>query len=222
MLADSLPDKFGNALIDAWLAAEGKKEMSPVEKLCYIGTRGMGALEYQPATGPRGKSSKKVDIERLVKLASDILAKRTEFRVSIEDRHEQEALAQILQIGTSAGGARAKAIIAWNPATNEIRSGQVIKDSGFQHWLIKFDGVTSNADKELSDPKGYGLIEFAYYKMALAAGITMAECRLYQENGRSHFMTKRFDRADDGAKLHMQSLCALAHYDFNLPVYGYE
>jgi serine/threonine-protein kinase HipA len=135
----------------------------------------------------------------------------------------KNALSDILRVGTSAGGARAKAVIAWNRDTNEVRSGQVEAGKGFDYWLLKFDGVTGNKDKELEDPKGYGAIEFAYFLMARAAGVTMNECRLLEENGRRHFMTRRFDRIEGGAKLHMQSLCALAHYDFNQAgVYSYE
>jgi serine/threonine-protein kinase HipA len=221
LLSDSLPDKFGNALIEAWLSSEGKTELNPVEKLCYVGKRGMGALEFTPDKGPKS-TSKSLDIDRLTKLASDILTQRKSFSVSIIDRREQEAFSEILQVGTSAGGARAKAVIAWNPLTNEVRSGQVPAGSGFEYWLLKFDGVSANSDKELADPQGYGLIEYAYYMIAIAAGIHMTDCRLFEENGRSHFMTRRFDRTTSGDKVHMQSLCAMAHYDFNLSAYSYE
>jgi serine/threonine-protein kinase HipA len=223
LLSDSLPDKFGNALIDAWLIAQGKPEMNAVERLCYEGTRGMGALEYEPETGPKARTAKRIDIEPLVELANEILKKRTDFKTSFDSHKRREALLEILSVGTSAGGARAKAVIAWNPLTNEVRSGQVAAGSGFSYWILKFDGVSANKDKEdLADPKGYGLIEYAYYKLALAAGIQMSECRIFEENGRSHFMTKRFDRTDSGGKIHMQSLCALAHFDFNSPTYSYE
>lgn len=225
LLADSLPDKFGNALINSWLVRTGRTPQSfdPVERLCYIGTRGMGALEFFPAMGPKEKQSKKLDIDALVHLASKILTHREELKASFHAEDREEAMRDILRVGTSAGGARAKAIIAWNSETNEVRSGQVDAGQGFSYWLLKFDGVAGNRDKELNDPLGYGLVEYAYYHMAKDAGIQMEECRLLSENNRHHFMAKRFDRTDTGAKLHMQSLCALKHYDFNLAgAYSYE
>jgi serine/threonine-protein kinase HipA len=225
LLADSLPDKFGNALIDAWLATQGRApgSFNAVERLCYTGTRGMGALEFFPGLGPRARTAQKIEIPALVSLASEILSQRASLTASLAEDDRQHALNDILRVGTSAGGARAKAVIAWHPQTNEVRSGQVRAGPGFGYWLLKFDGVSGNKDKELDDPKGYGAIEFAYSLMARAAGITMSECRLLEENGRRHFMTRRFDRLDDGGKLHMQSLCALAHYDFNQAgAYSYE
>ncbi len=216
LLADSLPDDFGNALINAWLAREGRDRSSfnPVERLCYTGSRGMGALEYIPAQGPIDSTSKPIEIDALVNLASNILAERNRHGWSFDDSKLEESLTDILQVSTSAGGARAKAIIAWNAKTNEVRSGQVKAEKGFSYWLLKFDGVSIYKDKKLDDPAGYGLIEYAYYKMALAAGIEMTECRLLKENGRNHFMTKRFDRTDQGQKIHMQSLGAMEHFDF--------
>ncbi|MEZ5547772.1 MAG: type II toxin-antitoxin system HipA family toxin [Pseudomonadales bacterium] len=225
LLADSLPDRFGNALIDTWLAKEGRspESFNPVERLCYTGKRGMGALEFSPAIGPSQQDSQQVELQKLVELAGEILTQRSALDGSFNTPAREKALLDILRVGTSAGGARAKAIIAWNPDSNEVRSGQVAAGEGFSYWLLKFDGVSGNKDKELEDPKGYGLIEYAYYKMALAAGIEMNECRLLRENGRSHFMTKRFDRSDSGQKIHMQSLCAIAHYDFNQAgAYSYE
>ncbi len=225
LLADSLPDKFGNALIDAWLATQGRTpdSFNAVERLCYIGTRGMGALEYVPATGPKPQQTQNIEIDALVKLASEVLSHRNDLQTSFADASKIENLRDILRVGTSAGGARAKAVIAWNPQTNEVRSGQVTAGSGFEYWLLKFDGVSGNKDKELEDPKGYGAIEYAYALMAADAGITMSESRLLEENGRRHFMTRRFDRLAGGEKLHMQSLCALAHFDFNNPgAYSYE
>jgi serine/threonine-protein kinase HipA len=225
LLADSLPDKFGNALIDAWLATQGREpdSFNSVERLCYTGSRGMGALEYIPSIGPRQDSAKKIDIDNLVQLASEVLAQRNDLNIDFNADTAANALTDILRVGTSAGGARAKAVIAWNPKTNEVKSGQVQAGDGFEYWLLKFDGVTGNKDKELDDPQGYGAIEYAYYQMALDAGITMSECRLLEENGRRHFMTKRFDRKDGGDKLHMQSLCGLAHFDFNAAgAYSYE
>lgn len=225
LLADSLPDAFGNALIDAWLARQGRTpgSFTPIERLCYTGTRGMGALEFAPASGPRAGSAAQIEIGEMVRLASEILAHRDGLRADLSATERDRALRDILRVGTSAGGARAKAVIAWNPATNEVRSGQVTPGDGFEHWLLKFDGVRGNKDRELDDPQGYGAIEFAYAQMARAAGITMSECRLLEENGRRHFMTRRFDRTPDGHKLHMQTLGALAHYDFRLAgAYGYE
>ncbi len=224
LLADSLPDKFGNALIDVWLAQEGRspESFNPTERLCYIGKRGMGALEFKPAQGPENKSDNNIDIASLVELASKILTKRRQFSASFLKSREQD-LKDIIKIGTSAGGARAKAVIAWNPETEEVKSGQVKSGSGFSYWIIKFDGVSGNIDKDLKVSKDYGLIEYAYYKMALEAGIQIRESRLLHENDRSHFMTKRFDRTDEGKKIHMQSLGALAHYDFNQAgAYSYE
>ncbi len=217
LLADSLPDKFGNAVINAWLARQGRSadSFNAVERLCYTGTRGMGALEFFPASGPPVMEGQSVDVGELVSLASQILTDRSSLQVSFDDKKAGDALVDILKVGTSAGGARAKAVIAWNPATNEVRSGQVERGTGFEHWLIKFDGVSENRDKELADPQGYGAIEYAYYLMARAAGIQMSECRLFEENGRRHFMTRRFDRNDRGRKRHMQSLCAMEHLDFN-------
>ncbi|HKB57718.1 MAG TPA: HipA domain-containing protein [Lacunisphaera sp.] len=225
LLADSLPDRFGNALIDAWLAMQGRISASfnPVERLCYTGARGMGALEFAPVLGPRAGTAHRIEIDALVELASEVLTQRDGLRATFADPERKAALNDILRVGTSAGGARAKAVIAWNAQTNEVRSGQVGAGPGFGYWLLKFDGVTGNKDKEMEDPKGYGAIEFAYHLMARAAGITMTECRLLEENGRRHFMTRRFDRLEGGGKLHMQSLCALAHYDFNQAgAYAYE
>lgn len=225
LLADSLPDKFGHALIDAWLASQGRTPASfnAVERLCYVGRRGTGALEYAPVLGPGAGRSTRVQVDKLVELASEILNRRSNLAVSLAGPNKEKALLDILRVGTSAGGARAKAIIAWNPETNEVRSGQVGADPGFEYWLLKFDGVSGNRDKELEDPKGYGAIEYAYSKMAVAAGIRMNDCRLLEENDRRHFMTRRFDRLADGGKLHMQSLCAMAHYDFNMAgAYAYE
>ncbi|MGY6555495.1 MAG: type II toxin-antitoxin system HipA family toxin [Wenzhouxiangella sp.] len=225
LLADSLPDKFGNAVIDTWLATQGRRPESfnAVERLCYIGTRGMGALEFKPATNPFRTNKTELNVGRLVALASEILTYRTSLDVVFADRENERAVRDILRVGSSAGGARAKALIAWNPRTNQVRSGQAPAGIGFEYWLLKFDGVSNNRDKELADPQGYGAIEYAYSRMAQDAGIAMMPCRLLEEGGRRHFMTKRFDRTDEGNKLHKQTLAALAHYDFNLAgAYGYE
>ena len=225
MLADSLPDKFGNALIDAWLASQGRQadSFNPIERLSYTGERGMGALEFALAIGPSARETSHIEVGKLVELASEVLTHRNHLQATFAAEGGEDALRDILRVGTSAGGARAKAVIAWNPKTNEVRSGQVKAGEGFEYWLLKFDGVSGNKDKELEDPKGYGVIEYAYYLMALECGIEISECRLFEENGRSHFMTRRFDRLAGGEKLHIQSLCALAHYDFNMAgAYGYE
>jgi serine/threonine-protein kinase HipA len=225
MLADSLPDRFGNALIDAWLATQGRSpgSFSAIERLCYTGSRGMGALEYAPVLGPKPRRSTKINVDALVKLASEVLTHHRNLGGHFAGTSGSKALADILKVGTSAGGARAKAVIAWNRRTNEVKSGQLPAGPGFTYWLLKFDGVAGNKDKELEDPKGYGAIEYAYALMAKAAGITMTECRLLEEHGRRHFMTRRFDRRDDGSKLHMQSLGALGHFDYNQAgAYAYE
>ncbi len=221
-LVDSLPDKFGNLLINQWLAGQGREsaDFSPVERLCYIGERGMGALEFFPLLKDKPSGSASLDVANLVRLANEALAGKEKLHVKMANdddaRLKAEALKSIIQVGTSAGGARAKAVIAWHPETGEVRSGQSRDLVGFEPWLIKFDGVSENRDKELVDPQGYGKIEFAYHLMARAAGIEMSDCRLLCENGRAHFMTRRFDRTTTGKKIHLQSLCAIGHFDFNL------
>jgi serine/threonine-protein kinase HipA len=225
LLADSLPDRFGHALIDAWLAQQGRapESFTPIERLCYVGTRGMGALEFAPAIGPRPRTATRIDVNALVGLASEILTARRGFAASLKRPSRRDALRDLLLVGTSAGGARAKAVIAWNPLSHEVRSGQVDAGPGFEYWLLKFDGVAGNKDKELEDPKGYGAIEFAYHLMARAAGLDVPDARLLEETGRRHFMSRRFDRLPDGRKLHMQSLGALAHLDYNQPgAHAYE
>lgn len=225
LLADSLPDTFGNALINAWLATQGRTpdQFNAVERLCYTGKRGMGALEFVPVLGPRPRTASMINVDALVRLASEVLTHRSDMLEHFHSEGKDRALRNILSVGTSAGGARAKAVIAWNPTTNEVRSGQLAAGDGFEYWLLKFDGVSGNRDKELEDPKGYGAIEYAYALMAQAAGMSMTQCRLLEERGRRHFMTRRFDREADGEKLHMQSLCALAHFDYNQAgAYSYE
>lgn len=226
MLADSLPDKFGNDLINAWLAQQGREadSTSAIERLSYMGTRGTGALEFAPARGPRMSPDEEIQIGELVELASRILAERDDFATTVATGQEEAGLLEILSVGMSAGGARAKAVIAWNPESDEVRSGQVAAPPGFEHWLLKFDGVAGNRDKErLADPDGYGVVEYAYSLMANEAGIEMSRCRLFEENERRHFMTRRFDRPTGDTKLHMQSLAAIRHYDFNNPrAYSYE
>lgn len=225
MLADSLPDKFGNTLINAWLSRQSRDPSSftPVERLCYTGTRGMGALEFKPRLAEATTSARKIEIESLVSLANRVLDDRIALEGKFTGDNDQRVIEDILRVGTSAGGARAKAVLAWNEATQEFRSGQAPATKGFSQWLMKFDGVTGNKDKEIADPQGFGRIEYAYYLMAKAAGVEMNECRLHEEGGRAHFMTKRFDRTQDGDKLHMQSFGAMMHYDFNVAgAYAYE
>ena len=221
LLADSLPDKFGNAVIDAWLDAQGRPRgsMNAVERLCYTGSRGTGALEFVPALHPDAEVPDTLDIGRLAELAQSILSQRKAFHASTDD----QAMSQIIRVGTSAGGARAKALIAWNEETGDVRSGQVQAGKGYGYWLLKFDGVAANADKEQADGPRYTQIEYAYHLMARAAGVKMSECRFYDEGNRRHFLTRRFDRTADGGKLHMQTLGALAHFDFNVPgAHSYE
>ncbi|MEZ4722166.1 MAG: type II toxin-antitoxin system HipA family toxin [Flavobacteriales bacterium] len=218
LLADSLPDRFGSALLDAWLAKQGRAEVNPVERLCYIGRRGMGALEFEPAQEALSQEMKSLEIDAIVSLAQDILNERKTLSGNLSN-HPNETLSDIIRIGTSAGGARAKAVIAYNRQTGEVKSGQLDLPEGFEHYILKLDGVTNDA---LGDPKGYGRIEYAYYLMAKAAGITMMESQLLEEGERAHFLTKRFDRVDN-QKLHMQTLCGIAHYDYNQPsLYAYE
>ena len=220
MIADSLPDKFGNKLLDAWLATQGKNinDTNPVERLCYVGTRGMGALVYEPVMHAVENPSEPLEIKALVDLARDVLDEKKKLNTNVL-AHTNEALRDIISVGTSAGGARAKAVIAYNEQTGDVRSGQVDDLPGYDYWIIKFDGVTNAS---LGDPRGYGRIEYAYYLMATDAGIEMMHSILLEENERAHFMTKRFDRVK-GKKLHMQTLCALNHYDYNDPLaYSYE
>jgi serine/threonine-protein kinase HipA len=221
LLADSLPDKYGNALINTWLARNGRPSdsLNPVEMLCFIGKRGMGALEYEPAIPKGPGTSTKVEIGSLVKIANEILSGREDFNANLSE-NEEHALLDILKIGTSAGGARAKAVIAFNPSTGEVRSGQVTAPKGFTHWIIKFDGV---ADSQFGATHGYGRVEMAYHLMAKASEIEMTECRLLEEEGRAHFMTRRFDRETGKGRIHLQSLCAMQHFDFNdIASYSYE
>lgn len=223
LLADALPDKFGQAIVNAWLARQGRSpdNFSIIERLCYTGSRAMGALEFKPAVIEHLDQPVSVEINEMVALVQDVMTHRNSLDVSFtqNDQANQEALLDILRIGTSAGGARAKAVIAYNQTTGEVMSGQANAPRGFEHWLLKFDGVS---DIEFGRTTDFGRIEYAYYNMAQAAGINMSECRLLEENGRAHFMTRRFDRVGSN-KLHLQSLCAIQHYDYNLAgAYGYE
>ena len=221
LLADALPDKYGNALINRWLALQGRPQdsMNPVEMLCFIGTRGMGALEFEPATIRDGKRTFSIEMDSLVDSAQRMLSKKKKFTTNLEE-DEERAMMEILRIGTSAGGARPKAIIAYNEKTREVRSGQTNAPKGFTHWLIKLDGVS---DIQLGKTKGYGRVEMAYYNMAIACGIDMMPSLMLEENGRAHFMTRRFDRAGHDTKHHIQSFCALKHVDYNeVTSFSYE
>jgi len=221
LLADVLPDRFGNTLINTWLAQTGRpaNSMNPVEMLCFIGKRGIGALEFEPAVPNIKDAATKIEVDSLVSIAETILTGRQNFRASLPE-DEEKALMDILKIGTSAGGARAKALIAYNEKTGEVRSGQADAPKGFTQWLIKLDGVH---DAQFGTSREYGRVEMAYHLMAVDCGIEMTECRLLEENGRAHFMTQRFDRLPDNEKLHMQSFCAMQHFDFNdVGAYSYE
>lgn len=215
LISDSLPDKFGHAVIDQWLASQGRtpESFNVIERLCYTGKRGMGALEYEPAIDAHIEGDDQISISKLVDFASAILEEKENLLLTAEDEKDYH---QLLKLGTSAGGARAKAVIAYNSKTGEIRSGQIDLDEGYEHWLMKFDGVSKNGDHNLEDIPEYTLIEYAYYQMALSAGIHMSECQLYEEGGRQHFMTKRFDRVE-GKKQHMQTLGAITHIDYDEP-----
>lgn len=212
LLADALPDDFGNALIDAWMATKGveKRAITTLDRLAYMGKRGMGALEFRPARGAHRESAEPLEMKSLVEAARKVI-----HGTLSGDVRAQAALANIIRVGTSAGGARAKAVVTWNPQTHQIRSGQFDATSGFEHWLLKFDGV--GQDLELGGSADYGRIEYAYYLMARAAGIEMAACRLLEEGGRAHFMTRRFDREANETgtvKHHVQTLCAMDHLDY--------
>ena len=227
LISDSIPDKFGNDIINIWLAKQGRlpESFNAVERLCYTGKRGMGALEYFPITSSE-QVDERVNVSELVELASLVLKNRQNLQTVLDESNKKKmksALSQIISIGTSAGGARAKAVIAWNPKTKEVRSGQSEFSEGYEHWLIKFSGVTGNKDKEDEDREDFGIIEYAYYLMAKEAGINMSECRILDDGKNAHFMTKRFDRDNKGNKFHMQTLCAIGHMDFNQAgVYSYE
>ena len=221
LLADALPDNYGNQLINMWLAQQGRPQdsMNPVEMLCFIGTRGMGALEFKPTVIKEHKKTFSVEIDSLVSVAQKMLHQREEFATNLQ-KHEEKAVLEILKIGTSAGGARPKAVIAWNKKTGEVKSGQTKVPKGFEHWLIKLDGVS---DVQLGSTKGYGRVEMAYYKMAKECGITMMPCHLLEEHGRAHFMTKRFDREAGQIKHHVQTFCGLKHFDYNqVSSFSYE
>lgn len=214
LIADALPDKYGNQLMNIWLAQQGRPQdsMNPIEMLCFMGRRGMGALEFLPTAMKENKRTFSVEMDGLVNIAQRMLSKREDFVTNLQ-KDEEKAMMDILKIGTSAGGARPKAVIAYNPKTGEVKSGQTAVPKGFEHWLIKLDGVS---DVQLGASKGYGRVEMAYYYMATACGIHMMPSRLLEENNRAHFMTKRYDREEGNIKHHVQTFCALKHFDFNL------
>ena len=221
LLADMLPDRYGNELINLWLAQQGRPEnsMNPVEMLCFIGKRGMGALEIEPTILKQNVNTFSVEINSLVEIASKMLSKKEPFVANLKS-DEEKAMREILKIGTSAGGARPKAVIAYNEKTGEVRSGQTRAPEGFEHWLLKLDGVS---EVQLGATHGYGRVEYAYYLMALDCGIEMMPCRLLEENGRAHFMTRRFDREGSYTKHHIQTFCAMKHFDYNrVNSYSYE
>jgi serine/threonine-protein kinase HipA len=221
LLADVLPDTYGNQLINMWLAQNGREpnSMNPVEMLCFIGTRGMGALEFEPAALKESKRTFSIEMDSLVDIAKKMLSQKSSFKTHLK-KEDEEAMMEILKIGTSAGGARPKAVIAYNEKTGEVRSGQTNAPKGFEHWLLKLDGVS---DVQLGASTGYGRVEMAYYNMALACGIDMMPSMLLEENGRAHFMTKRFDREDGDIRHHIQTLCAINHYNYNeVTSFSYE
>lgn len=216
LLADSLPDKYGNKLIEVWLAQKGLTSASfnAVDRLCYTGKRAMGALEFEPALADAATADKSLEVSELLELAGLAFASKASLKTRLSGERSAQGLLDILSVGTSAGGARAKAVIALNPASGEIRSGQLGLAPGFEHWLIKFDGVALSGDWGVADPAGYGLLEYSYYQVAQRCGVHMMECLLLEENGRHHFLTRRFDRGPDGEKHFVQSLAALAHFDY--------
>lgn len=219
MLADSLPDTYGRALFDRWLALTGRTSGNPIETLCFLGKRCMGALEFEPALDVAYDRNARFEIDTLVDVARDALSEKSSFGVNLND-DRKAAIAEILRLGTSAGGQRAKAIIAYNKVTGEVRSGQVEAPEGFDYYLIKLDGVSAKAG--FRETENFGRLEYSFYKLARACGIEMTDCSLVEENGRAHFLTKRFDRKD-GRKVHMQTLCGIAHYDYRLHrAYSYE
>ncbi|NOX50089.1 MAG: type II toxin-antitoxin system HipA family toxin [Gammaproteobacteria bacterium] len=225
LIADSLPDRYGQKLINVWLARTGRRpdDFNAVDRLCYVGKRGMGALEFEPAEPMPITEDKRLEIKELTELASIAFASKETLDTKLTASGGDDALLDILSVGTSAGGARAKAVIAFNPGNRQVRSGQLDLPPGFEHWLIKFDGVEFSGDWGVADPSGYGLLEYSYYLMAKECGIDMMESRIFSENDHNHFMTRRFDRSKDGSKKFVQTLAALAHYDYyESGLYSYE
>lgn len=218
LLADSLPDTYGRALFDKWLSLMGRTSSNAIETLCFMGKRCMGAMEFEPAIEMSSRDMR-IEMDTLVEVAREALSEKSQFSTHLSE-DKKAAIADILRLGTSAGGQRAKAIIAYNSQTQEIRSGQVEAPDGFEYYLIKLDGVSATTG--FRETENYGRLEYSFYRLARACGIDMMDCTLLEENGRAHFMTKRFDRMN-GHKVHMQTLCGLAHYDFRLQhAYSYE
>ena len=218
LLADSLPDTYGRALFDRWLALTGRTSANPIETLCYLGKRSMGALEFEPAMDMLHNPDERIDVELLVDVANEVLTNKRDFITNLSD-NKKKGIADIVRLGTSAGGQRAKAIIAFNKETGEVRSGQIEVPEGFEHYIIKLDGVSAEAG--FRETQNFGRLEYSFYLLAKESGIVMSDSFLLEENGRAHFMTQRFDR-DGGKKIHMQTLCGIAHYDYHLPrVYSY-
>lgn len=219
MLADSLPDTYGRALFDRWLALTGRSSGNAVETLCFLGKRCMGALEFEPAMDAPYSPDVRIELDSLVEVTSEALSEKEEFGANLEE-DKKAAIAEIVRLGTSAGGQRAKAIIAYNPLTGEVRSGQIEAPEGFDYYLIKLDGVTAEAG--FRETQNFGRLEYSFYRLVKECGIKMSDCSLIEENGRAHFLTKRFDR-QNGEKIHMQTLCGIAHYDYCNPrSYSYE
>lgn len=219
MFADSLPDTYGRALFERWLALTGRTTANSVETLCYLGQRCMGALEFEPAMDSPFRKDVNLEIETLVEVASEALAEKEEFGTNLAE-DKKAAIAEIVRLGTSAGGQRAKAIIAYNPVTGEVRSGQINAPMGFDYYLIKLDGVTAEAG--FRETQNFGRLEYSFSQLVKECGIEMSDCSLIEENGRAHFLTKRFDRVN-GEKIHMQTLCGIAHYDYRMPrAFSYE
>lgn len=216
--SDSLPDRFGNSVINAWLERNGRRpdSINAVERLCYTGKRGMGAFEYEPVLGGESSRADKIQIDELVRLSNEVMASRKSLSITVLDSNKSELL-KLVKVGSSAGGARAKALVAWNRESGEMKSGQISAGPGFEYFLIKFDGIFGNGDHDFTDSTNFCKIEYSYYLMAVAAGINMTESFLFNEGGRSHFMTKRFDRNEYGSKIHMLTLGGLRHFDFNSP-----
>ena len=219
LLADSLPDTYGRALFDRWLTLTGRHSSNSVETLCFLGKRCMGALEFEPAMDTPYNDDVKIELDSLVEVASEALAEKEEFGTNLS-ADKKTAIAEIVRLGTSAGGQRAKAIIAYNKKTGEVRSGQINAPEGFDYFLIKLDGVT--AETGFRETQNFGRLEYSFSCLVKECGIEMSECSLIEENGRAHFLTKRFDRVN-GDKVHMQTLCGIAHYDYRMPrSYSYE
>ncbi|EIX4888199.1 type II toxin-antitoxin system HipA family toxin [Vibrio vulnificus] len=223
LIADSLPDDFGNAVLNAWVASQGRSpsDITPLQRLQYTGKRGMGALEYAPATKLRSlNASQQVEIQSLVSIAQEILDSRGNFEVELKQngQDDREAMMSLLSVGMSAGGARPKAVLAFNEDFTQVSSGQTNVPSGFTHYLMKFDGVSEhNKNQEtFGDPLGYGAMEFVYHLMANKCGVDMMPCRLLHEGNRRHFITQRFDRIKN-SKVHVQTLNGLAHIDYKKP-----